>query len=174
MENNNSEILIDIYNNIKIKLFLKEYNKIKFENKFICQVFDTIIDQNSYANHIYKTEIFLLMSELLPINECPYMREAIRVRFKYVDSDKEREELDSNFLNKADEILLKSILDRENELIQIYSENKSLDNNEVISNLVDEIKYKAENVIIDDIYKNLTDYDNKLKSMKGRKRKKKI
>jgi hypothetical protein len=94
------EIIRNLYTNLKLTVLREEYKKISDIDSNITKLYDIIIKANEDDRKIYYSEVFLLMSEYLPIDLCPLMRELIRELYNYTDSYNEENNKDINKINE--------------------------------------------------------------------------
>jgi len=97
-----------LFNDAKLNRLKNEYNTI--QNKDILLLYNHIIEVNEDKLDLYFNEVYLLMSEYLPIESCPFMREYIRCMYQYKDSYQELDNLDIDNIKKSNIQLIEELL----------------------------------------------------------------
>ena len=157
-------IIKSLFSNLKIEELKEEYKYISTIDINIIKLYNILININKDNINLYDTEVYLLMTEYLPIDKCPIMRELIRNIYNYYDSYLEENKLDLKNIKIMNLKIINTLL-ANNDFKKAFEIAKANDNTDkYILNLIKECLQNNNDETI------IIEKDNK----KPRTRKKKI
>lgn len=107
----------------KMEIFNDETVYLGDKNKTIMDIYNLVTnatDEISRKN--CKNDIYLLMSEYLPLDMCPFMREFLRLQHDFIDSLEEFDEKDLYNIKVANVLLFKALLKHDKEFPSLFAE----------------------------------------------------
>lgn len=107
----------------KMEIFNDETNYLTNKNKSIMDIYNLVTNaSDELSKKNCKNDIYLLMSEYLPLDMCPFMREYLRLQFDFVDSFTKFDEKDLYNIKMANILLFKALFKYDREFPQVFSE----------------------------------------------------
>lgn len=107
----------------KMEIFNEETTYLGDKNMTIMDIYNLVTnatDELSKKN--CKNDVYLLMSEYLPLDMCPFMREFLRLQHDFVDSLEEFNEKDLYNIKVANVLLFKALLIHDKEFPSLFAE----------------------------------------------------
>lgn len=107
----------------KMEIFNEETTYLGDKNMTIKDIYNLVTnatDELSKKN--CKNDVYLLMSEYLPLDMCPFMREFLRLQHDFVDSLEEFNEKDLYNIKVANVLLFKALLIHDKEFPSLFAE----------------------------------------------------
>lgn len=116
----------EIYLKFKNSTFQEEYKNLEKYNPNIVKLYNIVITAADEKLELYKySEVFLLLSEYIPLFEYPMMRELLRLKYSYNDSYQKEEDLDLRNINNFNQQLLSVLYEQIPEFKKLYKKAKA-------------------------------------------------
>ena len=156
------EILRTLYTNLKTITFHKEYEEISKIDVNITKLYDIVIRTQDEDKCLYSSEVYLLMTEYLPIDNYPVMREIIRKVYNFTDSYIDEENKDINNISNMNYEVVNILLKHDDNFKNLYKNAKPEDDyDEKIITLINKCLQNSNNNQIEN--ENIEEKDSDIK-----------